>query len=185
MRNTIIFIILGLVLIILVIGLFQYFFQKPKPITSLTQPTSMRLFSPVFQANQLIPKKYTCDGEDISPPLKIEGVPNETKSLVLIVDDPDAPVDTWNHWLVWNIDPKTEEIKENSVPEKAILGSNDFAKLDYGGPCPPSGVHRYVFKIYALDTLLNLRPGAKKTELMKAMTGHILTQGELIGRYGR
>ena len=108
---------------------------------------TLKLTSPAFANNQMIPQKYSCKGEDINPPLKIEGVPKNTKSLLLIVDDPDAPVGNWNHWIVWNIPPETSVIGENSVPQNAVLGMNDFRKLDYGGPCPPSGTHRYFFKI--------------------------------------
>ena len=141
----------------------------------------MKLESPAFEHNQPIPKKYTCDGEDINPPLKIEEVPKEAKSLVLIVDDPDAPMGTFTHWLLWNIDPKISEIEENSKP--GIEGINDFGKNSYGGPCPPSGTHHYHFKIYALDTLLDLPSSSKKSALEKTIEGHILDFSELIGLY--
>jgi len=138
--------------------------------------------SPAFENNKLIPKKYTCDGEDVNPPLSIEGVPEETKSLVLIVDDPDAPMGTWDHWIVWDI-PPTNKIGENTVP--GVEGLNNFRKHSYGGPCPPSGTHRYFFKVYALDTKLSLNSNSRKKDVEKAMNGHILAEGKLIGLYSR
>jgi hypothetical protein len=138
--------------------------------------------SPAFENNKSIPSKYTCDGNDVNPPLIIEGTPEETKSLVLIVDDPDAPMRTWDHWVVWNILP-TNKIEENSVP--GVEGMNSFRKHSYGGPCPPSGTHRYFFKIYALDTKLNLDSNSRKKNVEKAMKGHILAKGELVGLYSR
>ncbi len=146
---------------------------------------AMRITSSAFQHNTMIPVKYTCEGMDINPPLLIDGIPEKTKSIVLIMDDPDAPVGTWIHWIVFNI-PCTGtklEIKENSIP--GIPGWNDFRRVNYGGPCPPSGTHRYFFKVYALDTMLNLRKGAKRQEVERAMQGHILAQAELIGLYKR
>jgi Raf kinase inhibitor-like YbhB/YbcL family protein len=147
--------------------------------------SELKIVSSGFTHNGSIPVKYTCDGKDVNPPLKIENVPAGVKSLALIVDDPDAPVGTWVHWVVWNIDPKTDEIKEDSVPKGALQGINDFRKHDYGGPCPPSGTHRYFFKLYALDTLLNLSPNASKADLEKAMKGHIISQAEIVGLYKR
>jgi Raf kinase inhibitor-like YbhB/YbcL family protein len=138
--------------------------------------------SPAFENNGFIPSKYTCDGEDVNPAIRIDGLPEGTLSLVLIVDDPDAPMGTWDHWIVWNI-PPIKIIEENSVP--GIEGLNDFRKHTYGGPCPPSGIHRYFFKVYALNTQLVLSSTSKKREVEKAMRGHILAQGELIGRYKR
>ena len=146
---------------------------------------TLKLSSPAFKHNESIPSKFTCDGADINPPLMIENVPSETKSLALIVDDPDAPAGTWVHWILWNLGPSTKEIKENSVPSGALQGINDFRKSDYGGPCPPSGTHRYFFKLYALDMILSLGPKAKKAELERGMNGHIVAKGELIGLYKR
>jgi Raf kinase inhibitor-like YbhB/YbcL family protein len=143
----------------------------------------LKIASPAFKDNGSIPRQYTCDGKDMNPPLIIENVPKEAKSLALIVDDPDAPVGLWVHWVMWNIDPKTKEIKENSVPKGAIQGINDFGKNNYGGPCPPSGTHRYFFKLYALDTTLNISPSSAKANLEKAMKGHILAQAQIIGLY--
>jgi hypothetical protein len=145
----------------------------------------LQLVSPAFKHNEFIPEKYTCDGKDINPPLLIENIPSGTKSMALIVDDPDAPAGTWVHWVVWNISPDTKEMKESSVPGGAQQGVNDFRKHEYGGPCPPSGTHRYFFKLYALDTMLNLGSKAKKSDLEQAMKGHILEKTELIGRYRR
>jgi len=143
----------------------------------------LTITSEAFQNNKSIPKKYTCDGQDINPPLSIEGIPAETKSLILIVDDPDAPMGTWDHWIVWNIPPTTIAIKENTVP--GVEGINDFRKHSYGGPCPPSGTHRYYFKVYALDTKLTLNPNSRKKDLEKAMRDHILAKGQLVGLYSR
>lgn len=142
----------------------------------------MELSSPAFAHHQTIPVRYTCQGEDINPPLQISGIPKGTKTLVLIMDDPDAPVGTWDHWVVWNISP-TGEIKENSVPAGAVQGKNSWGKNSYGGPCPPSGTHRYFFKLYALDTDLNLPPKATKADVEKAIQNHILAQSELMGTY--
>ena len=139
--------------------------------------------SPSFQARGDIPAKFTCTGTNVSPELQISSVPNEAKSLVLIVDDPDAPRGLFTHWIVWNIDPKTTRVAENNAPTDGVQGTNDFGKRNYGGPCPPSGTHRYFFKIFALNTKLELKPSARRAELDAAMRGHTLAQGELIGRY--
>ena len=144
----------------------------------------MKVTSSAFTEGGNIPGKFTCDGPDTSPPLKIEGAPAEAKAVVLIVDDPDAPSGLFTHWLVWNIDPKTESIAEGSPPG-GVEGRNDFGKTGYGGPCPPSGTHRYFFKIFALDQQLNLHAGARRKELDAAMKGHVTGQGELMGRYAR
>ncbi|MGE5197383.1 MAG: YbhB/YbcL family Raf kinase inhibitor-like protein [Deltaproteobacteria bacterium] len=141
---------------------------------------NMKLKSPEFEYNKSIPKKFTCEGADINPELIIEDAPPGTKSMALIVDDPDAPMGTWVHWVVFDI-PVVARIEENSVPGKQ--GRNDFRRKNYGGPCPPSGTHRYFFKIYALDTLLNLKEGISKEELEEAMQGHILSGAELVGLY--
>ena len=153
--------------------------------TEARDMTTIRISSPEFKNNGPIPSKYTCDGADVNPPLMIENVPSSAKSLALIVDDPDAPVGTWVHWVLWNIDPSTNAIRENALPAGALQGLNDFRKSDYGGPCPPSGTHRYFFKFYALDIMLSLGPKTKKAELEHAMKGHIVAQGELIGLYRR
>lgn len=150
-----------------------------------TRKVGLKISSPVFENNGYIPAKYTCDGRDINPSLLIENVPANSKSLALIVDDPDAPRGTWVHWVLWNIDSKTKQIKENSIPVGAKQGLNDFRKHTYGGPCPPSGTHRYFFKLYALDTLLNLDSNATKANLEDAMKGHIIEQTQIIGLYKR
>jgi len=138
--------------------------------------------SSAFEHQKMIPFKYTCDGDDVNPPLIIEGIPEGTKSLVLIVDDPDAPMGTWDHWVVWNI-PPTNRIEEDSVP--GTEGMNSSGRRWYGGPCPPSGTHRYFFKVYALDTQLSLGSNSRKKDVEKAMKGHMLAQGELVGLYSR
>lgn len=145
----------------------------------------MQIISPAFGHRERIPKKYTCDGEDINPPLTISDVPEGTKSLALIHDDPDALAGTWVHWTIWNIAPSTREIAERSVPEGAIEGAQSWERTGYGGPCPPSGTHRYFFKIYALDTVLDLTPNTDVKGLGAAMAGHILDTAELIGLYAR
>jgi len=138
----------------------------------------------------MIPKKYTCDGPDASPPLNWSDVPAKAKSLALIVDDPDAPMGTWVHWVAWNIPPDARSLdegvpKKDSLPNGMKQGTTDFRSIGYGGPCPPSGTHRYFFKLYALDTALNLPPSTTKKDLERAMQGHVLRQVELIGKYAR
>jgi Raf kinase inhibitor-like YbhB/YbcL family protein len=150
-----------------------------------TKMGELSISSPAFQHNGTIPVQYTCDGKDISPPLVINGTPKESKSLVLIVDDPDAPAGTWVHWVVWNIKPGTKEIQGGSVPAGSAQGINDFGRHDYGGPCPPSGVHRYFFKLYALDTALDLSPNSRKADVEGAMKGHIIEESQIIGLYKR
>lgn len=149
-----------------------------------TAAMSLSLTSPAFVHQAVIPVDYTCDGEDINPPLEISGVPKGAKSLVLIVDDPDAPAGVWVHWLLWNIPPHVTLIEEDSVPD-GIQGTTDFNRALWGGPCPPSGVHRYFFKLYAIDTLLNLTSGARKAEVEEAMESHILDEAVLMGKYSR
>jgi Raf kinase inhibitor-like YbhB/YbcL family protein len=140
--------------------------------------------SSAFEKNTKIPSKYTCDGDDISPPLTFEGVPKEAKTLVLIVDDPDAPRGTFDHWVVWNIPASTSKIEENNAPV-GIEGWNGAGKVGYFGPCPPSGTHRYFFKVYALDTSLSLGVNSRKKDVEKAFEGHVLAKGELIGLFSR
>lgn len=152
---------------------------------NLTNSPSVKIISSAFSEGGKIPKKYTCDDSNISPPLHIDGVPATAKSVALIVDDPDAPGRTWNHWLVWNIDPRAKDIRENSVPHDAVQGTTDFGSPKYGGPCPPSGVHRYYFYVYALDTKLSLPGSTTRGALEKAMAGHIVGKGSLMGTYSR
>lgn len=144
---------------------------------------TMKISSPSFEQNSPIPSKFTCQGDNVNPQLNIEGVPSETKSLALIMDDPDAPRGTWVHWVVWNIEPDTKVIAENSIPPSCIEGLTDFGTQGYGGPCPPSGVHRYFFKLYALSDTLDLPKTTNKALLEKAMEGKIIAKAELIGNY--
>ena len=141
---------------------------------------TLKITSSVFQHNGNIPKKYTCQGDDFNPPLSIAGAPSATKSMALIMDDPDAPGGTWVHWVVWNI-PPTTSIEENTIP--GTQGFNDFKRINYGGPCPPTGTHRYFFKVYSLDTRLELPGRITKSQLEEAIENHILAFGELIGLY--
>lgn len=144
----------------------------------------MQIDSPVFEQHSPIPKKYTCEGDDVSPPLAFRDIPAGTKTLALIMDDPDAPNGTFDHWIVWNITPSIKSLPENAkVPNQ---GKNSFRETEYGGPCPPPGPsHRYFFKLYALDTIVNLPNGSTKSELEEAMEGHILGRAELVGTYKR
>ena len=150
----------------------------------------LEIKSNAFKHGGMIPSKFTCDGINISPQLSWSKVPEETNSLSLISDDPDAPIETWVHWILFNLPPDTEELEEGVQSYRkhsngSTHGVNDFGNLGYGGPCPPGGTHRYLFKIYALDQVLLLQPGATRTDVMNAMRGHILAQGELMGKYKR
>lgn len=144
-----------------------------------------------FTPGGTIPTKFTCSGADVSPELAWEAPPAETKSLALIVDDPDAPAGTWNHWLLYNLSPSIHELPENQphsaeLPNGALQGKNDFGKIGYNGPCPPPGKpHRYFFRLFALDTKLELKAGADRKTLEQAMKDHILAQGEVMGTFGR
>jgi len=148
----------------------------------------IKITSSAFEDGGMIPAKYTCDGADISPPLKWEAVPEGTKSIALISDDPDAPMGTWVHWVIFGLPADTKELAENIPPDKILpngakQGTSDFGRIGYGGPCPPSGTHRYFFKVYALDAELDLQAGARKKDLLRAMEGHILAEGQLMGKY--
>lgn len=145
----------------------------------------MKLKSPAFLDNQQIPSQYSCDGDNVNPPLEINDIPENAKSLVLIMDDPDAPGKTFTHWLMWNIPPQTKEILESDWPEGAEQGINDRGQLGYQGPCPPSGVHHYHFKLYALSSKLNVDPGIKKETLEREIDGLTIQKTELIGIYSR
>lgn len=145
---------------------------------------TMKLSSAAFENNAMIPAEYTCDGQDISPPLSISGVPSKAKSLALVMDDPDAPGGTFTHWVVWNISPdKTEFVKDEKI--SFPQGRTSFGDIGYGGPCPPSGVHRYFFKLYALNSMLDLEEESTKKDLERAMTGKVVEQATLIGKYSR
>ena len=143
----------------------------------------MKISSAAFENNSLIPSKYTCEGQEINPPLEFRDIPEDTKSLVLIVDDPDAPMKTWIHWTIWNIDAKTTQIRENSCPKGAVEGITSFGRTGYGGPCPPSGTHRYFFKLFALDKMLDLSPNSYIRDIESTIEGHIIQKAELIGLY--
>jgi len=155
-----------------------------------TQVMKIEMVSPGFGDGQMIPQENTCDGQDISPELQWAAIPDETRSLALIVDDPDAPSGTFVHWVLYNIPIDRHELTEDMphdevLPNGAAQGVNDFGRIGYGGPCPPSGTHRYYFTLYALDTELALSPGQTKAALLEAMSNHILAKGQLMGRYKR
>ncbi len=150
----------------------------------------MEIRSPAFVQGAPIPSKFTCDGADVSPPLTLSAAPAKTGSLALIVDDPDAPMGTWVHWVAWNIPAGATALRENlakqaALPDGARQGINDFGRAGYGGPCPPSGTHRYVFRLYALDTTLDLPAGTTRKNLEAGMQGHVLAKAELMGTYAR
>jgi Raf kinase inhibitor-like YbhB/YbcL family protein len=150
----------------------------------------MEIKSSAFGSGEMIASKYTCDGADFSPPLQWAGSPAGTKSFALICDDPDAPMGTWVHWVIYDIPPTATMLAEGITREKDLPGGgtqgvNDFRKIGYGGPCPPGGTHRYFFKLYALDTMHGLKPGITKDQLLKAMKGHILAEAQLMGTYRR
>ena len=164
---------------------------EPKQSDLEKKPMNLQLSSTAFVEGQPISEKHTCQGLDVSPPLKWSGAPPATKSFALIADDPDAPVGTWVHWVLFDLPPATTELAEDTpksqhLPGNAKQGLNDFRRLGYGGPCPPPGKpHRYFFKLYALDTLLDLKPGISKKDLLKAMEGHVIAEGQLMGTYQR
>ena len=143
---------------------------------------NMKIASPAFEEGGKIPSKYTCDGEDAIVPLTISDVPENAKSLALVMDDPDAPVGIWDHWVLWNIAPDTKEI---TGKPKAVYGNNSWKRTKWSGPCPPDKEHRYFWKLYALDTELDLPEGSTKVDLMKAIKGHILADAKLMGKYER
>jgi Raf kinase inhibitor-like YbhB/YbcL family protein len=150
----------------------------------------MQLQSSVFSSNGMIPSKYTCDGDNISPPLTWDHAPNGTTSFALIVEDPDAPKGTFTHWVVYDIPSSQNQLlegimRESTLPDGSIQGKNDFGELGFGGPCPPEGSHRYIFRLHALERSLNLAPGASKTEVLKAMEGNVLESAELMAHYAR
>lgn len=177
-----VFILIGILAIVFftVVGLKSF----NKSIFENKKGVKMKITT-AFSHQERIPAKYTCDGEDISPEIEISDVSEGAKSLVLIIDDPDAPMGTFTHWVLYNIPAETTKISSKNLPKEALQGVNDFARLNYGGPCPPSGVHRYFFKLYAIDKLLDLKAGATKEEVEKSIKGHILEKTELIGLYSR
>jgi len=151
----------------------------------LVKVNLLKVTSPAFENHKTIPSKYGCDGINVNPAIQIDDVPSGTKSLALLFDDQDAPRKSYVHWIVWNIDPSVNVIGENSIPEGAVQGLNDFKKNTYGGPCPPTRPHRYACIVYALDTRLNLDPRSGKAELEKALEGHVIGKGQLMGVYKR
>ncbi len=179
-KSLAIFIIL-IIAIILIIS----FIYKSDIDASINRDIGNMKIKSIFANNERIPIKYTCDGDDINPPLEIFDIPENAKSLVLIVEDPDAPIGTWDHWVLFNIDTAIAKIDEDSVPLNAVQGKNSWERNDYGGPCPPSGTHRYFFKLYALNTILDLNKNAKKVDVERAMRQHIIGKTELIGLYSR
>ncbi|SPD73615.1 conserved hypothetical protein [uncultured Desulfobacterium sp.] len=154
------------------------------------EETVLKLTSPAFENGGMIPPKYTCDGEDVSPPLEWGVAPEGAKSFALVCDDPDAPMGTWVHWVIYNIPQKTKSLMEDIAREAqpaagGMQGTNDFHKIGYGGPCPPGGTHRYYFRLYALDFMPDMAPGVTKRQLLKEIEGHIVGQTELMGKYKR
>jgi Raf kinase inhibitor-like YbhB/YbcL family protein len=170
------------------ICVFSCFSQSTEQIISAGG--SMELSSTAFKPGGMIPAKYTCDGSNISPPLKWSAIPPETKTFALICEDPDAPAGLWVHWLIYNLPGDVNELTENIpaleiLPSGARQGQNDFGRIGYGGPCPPRGIHRYFFRLYALDEVLMPGAGVSRSGLLKAMEGHVLSEGQLIGKYQR
>lgn len=157
--------------------------NAPKPIVPCPKKkTGMKFTSVAFADNTELPVKYSCQGAGMSPPFTIGDVIPLAQSLAIVLDDPDAPAGTFHHWIVWNIDPKTTEIKENTLPIDAVMGSNSTGQTGFVPPCPPSGTHRYIFTLYALDNPLTLAPGAQRSEFDRAISGHVLMQATLTGR---
>jgi hypothetical protein len=159
-------------------------FAAPSPATGKKE-APMKLISPAFEHGQPIPAQYTCDGANHHPPLTISDVPKETQSLALVVEDPDAPTKVFTHWLIYDLPPSTQYIPEQGVPLGGTDGVNDFGTRGYKGPCPPSGTHRYVFRLFALDTRLALPQGTRKEDVLAKLNGHVLATAELVGTYTR
>jgi hypothetical protein len=189
MRGKIKLIISALALALILLAALLFFMLQSNQSTSqeslFFSSNKMQISSNAFENNQPIPEKYGCQGEGFNPELSFSGVPDNAKSLVLIMDDPDAPSGTFVHWIMWNINPQTTEISENSVPRDVIQGKNSAGENRYHGPCPPDKAHRYFFKLYALDADLRLAPTTTKAELVNAMQGHVLDSAEFFGLYGR
>ena len=176
--------LISFLMIVFIIGCNQKENQQQTEMNEQTEISNMKLTSSAFANHDSIPQEFTCDGANINPPLSISSVPENTKSLALIVEDPDAVVGTFIHWVVWNIPPETREIAKGNEPDGA-KGKGSSGKLGYIGPCPPSGTHRYYFGLYALDAKLDLPVGSTKTDLENVMQGHILEQTHLMGTYKR
>ena len=176
--------IILIIVVILTLAIFGIFYKKIF-IYNHTLP-EMKLTSSAFSNNGQIPLKYACEGDDVNPHLKITDIPEQAKSLAIIVDDPDAPFGTWVHWVVFNIPVSGNELEiQEAQKPQGIEGVNDFGKTEYNGPCPPSGTHRYFFKAYSLNSELDLKKGATKKEVEKAMEKHVVASAELIGLYGK
>ncbi len=181
-------IIIAAVIIVILTSVTLYIYNPPSSNSdsalNINITNQMKIKS-VFENNTKIPEKYTCEGSDISPPLEISEIPKNAKTLAIIVDDPDAPMGTWLHWTIWNIAVTGSNVSISEGEAPGTEGKNDFGNTEYGGPCPPSGTHRYFFKAYALDVGLSLEKGASKQQLEKAMQGHILDKAEIIGLYSK
>lgn len=163
---------------------------EPPAQQSPDRKSEIQLTSSAFKEGQPIPRQYTCDGVNVSPPLEWTGVPKTAKTIAIIADDPDAPAGTWVHWVLYNLPAENIGLVENlpaseNLQAGGFQGKNDFEKIGYGGPCPPSGTHRYFFKVYAVDSELPLKAGATKTEVEKALEGHVVAQGQLMGKYSK
>jgi Raf kinase inhibitor-like YbhB/YbcL family protein len=160
--------------------------SSEQPVHTATETTvevGMKLSSPAFEPGENIPVRFTCDGSDVSPPLQISDIPEGAVSLVLVMDDPDAPAGVWDHWIAYDVEP--QEMIDESVEGLGTPGTNSWGRTGYGGPCPPSGTHRYFFTAYSLDTSLGLSPGADKAAVLEALSGHVLAEATLMGRYSR
>jgi len=183
-------IILGIIIIGVILVLTYNYFEKENPnnIQNINQlaTTNMKITIDSFKNGENIPLKYSCDGDNINPEIKITEIPQEAQSLVLIMDDPDAPMGVFTHWVIFNIPASsTIIINENSIPQNSVLGLNSASQTSYVGPCPPTGTHRYYFKVFALDSLLNLKDGAKREEIEKEMANHIIDQTQYLGLHQR
>ena len=190
MRNTITISVLSLLVFLACSSRQQPAAQAPVTTPNQEQKMETKLTSTAFKEGEAIPRQYTCDSINISPPLEWTGVPKSAKTIALIADDPDAPSGTFVHWVLYNLPAANIGLVENLPPTEDLKaggfqGKNDFGKLGYGGPCPPTGTHRYFFKIYALDAELPLKGGATKAEVENAMQGHIVARGQLMGTYSR
>jgi Raf kinase inhibitor-like YbhB/YbcL family protein len=187
------FLLIIIFIIILGLGVFLLYKYSGRKTTSFTSPdqskinttTPMTISSPAFLDSQAIPKQYSCDGDGTNPPLAFSNIPAETKSLALLVEDPDAPTPPWIHWVMWNISPATTQISENSVPTGAMQGQGSSGQNVYGSLCPPSGLHHYIFIVYALDTTLTIPSYSTADNLKSAMQGHVIEQTQLTGTYTR
>lgn len=183
--------LIAFIFLLVAVGGLLYLYYSNSPYSEGTKRTifgkleSMNIKTDAFQNNGKIPAKYTCDAENISPGFTFYTVPVEARSLALIVDDPDSPSKDFTHWILFNINPLINGFEENTIPNGAVEGLNDFGEPHYGGPCPSSGEHRYVFKLYALDKRLELEKGATKQEVLDALKGHIVEESQIIGSYKR